>query len=226
MDDAVAVVATKATGSQPPISRWPVSRHQPTSDAAQQPLDVGGALDSVPACGCSASVSPWAATSSSIAARLRTTAAGLRSSSAGGRRPGGVGDERAHEHLGAGGGQAARRVLRGGAGAVERGLVQDERHEAADEREPVRVEPLAQRAGVERQPAERAELRRRQAEPGHLGEHALGRELQAPARHLAHAPRDRRAGQPHARRRTVLVPRNRAVSLPTFPFLVWSAPRN
>ena len=43
---------------------------------------------------------------------------------------------------------------------------------------------------VGRQPAERAQLRRGDAELDHLAEHALGRQLKPPAGDLAHAPRD------------------------------------
>ena len=71
----------------------------------------------------------------------------------------------------------------------------DERHEAAHEAQSVAVQQRAQRDGVERQVAERAELGRVQPERGHLAQDALGRELQAPAGDLADAPGDGRAGQ-------------------------------
>ena len=66
----------------------------------------------------------------------------------------------------------------------------------ADEAQAVAVELARHGGAVERQPAQRPELGGRQPELGHLGQHALGRELQAPARDLADAPRDRGSRQP------------------------------
>ena len=60
-------------------------------------------------------------------------------------RPAGVGHDGRVEDLGAGGGQHGGHPL--GLGGVERLLVQHERHEAADEREPVAVERFADRGG-------------------------------------------------------------------------------
>ena len=72
----------------------------------------------------------------------------------------------------------------------------DDRHEAAHEPQPVAVEHRAHGGAVRRQPAQGAELGRRQPERSHLGQHPLGRQLQAPARDLADAPGDRGARQP------------------------------
>ena len=66
--------------------------------------------------------------------------------------------------------------------------MQHDRHEPADEREPVAVESFPDLLGVERQVADRPKLGRAQAERRHLAEHALGVELATPAGDLADAP--------------------------------------
>ena len=67
-------------------------------------------------------------------------------------------------------------------------LVDDERHEAADEAQAEAVELGARGRAVERQPALRAQLRSVDAELHHLRQHALGRQLEAPTRDLADTP--------------------------------------
>ena len=109
------------------------------------------------------------------------------------RRPAGVGHHGRVEDLGARRGQHRGDALR--LGGVELGLVQHERHEAADEPEPVAVEHFADDRRLERQIADRAQLGRPDAERGDLAEHALGGELVAPAGDLADAPGDRRSRQ-------------------------------
>ena len=105
-----------------------------------------------------------------------------------GRRPVEVGDERRHEHVGAG----RRELGRGTPGLLTRvaelGLVHDDRHEAADEPQPVAVELGPGQRAVERQPAQRTQLGGRDPERPHLREHAIRRQLQAPARDLADPP--------------------------------------
>jgi hypothetical protein len=103
-------------------------------------------------------------------------------------RPVGIHQQGTDEHVGAGGGEHRRGVRRGAAGGVERRLVQHEGHEAPDQREPVGVQPAAQCERIAGEVAERSQLGRREPETRHLGEHAVGRELAAPAGHLAHPP--------------------------------------
>ena len=104
------------------------------------------------------------------------------------RRPGGVDHGRGQEDVGAGGREDRGEAVRLGTGVVGRGLVEDERHERADQPQTVAVQERAQRDRVERQVAERTELGRAQPERGHLAQHPLGREHQTPAGDLAHAP--------------------------------------
>src|SRR5215217_4755719 len=74
----------KATGSQPPIRRCPVSMHQPTSEAASSRATSPALSTSVPAWGCSANVMPWPATSAAISARCSTSRPKAGSSSGAG----------------------------------------------------------------------------------------------------------------------------------------------
>ena len=108
------------------------------------------------------------------------------------RRPlphGEVGDHRGHETLPACGrdrfgdlrGAFAHLLM---AGAV----VEDERHESADERHAVPLERRAQHVRIRREPAERALLHRPQPEPRGFSEDAVDRQLQAPTRHLTDTP--------------------------------------
>ncbi len=76
------------------------------------------------------------------------------------------------------------------AGAV----VQQQRDEAADRGKGVGAEQAGGPARVVRQEAGGPELAGGEAERAHLAEHPVRAELVAPARHLADAPRDRRAG--------------------------------
>ena len=69
-----------------------------------------------------------------------------------------------------------------------RPIVEDERHESADERHAVPVEGRPQLVRIRRKPAERALLHRPQPEIGRLGEHAVDRQLDAPTRHLTDPP--------------------------------------
>jgi hypothetical protein len=98
-----------------------------------------------------------------------------------------------HEGPGARGDEAVERPLHLRLGVVPR-VVQHHRDEAADGRQPVRRQRAHLLGRVRREEAVGAELGRGQADPAHLGEHAGGRELVAPAGHLADAPRDGGAG--------------------------------
>ena len=66
---------TNATGSTPPISRWPVSRHHPTSRRSSASRTCSSVSTNVPTWGCSATVRPSpaaiASIASTLAARLR-----------------------------------------------------------------------------------------------------------------------------------------------------------
>ena len=71
----------------------------------------------------------------------------------------GIDHGRGHEHVGSGRGEDRRDAVGLRAGVVGAGLVEHEWHEAPGEAQPVAVEQRAQRDGVERQVADRAELR-------------------------------------------------------------------
>src|SRR5258706_3559997 len=73
-------------------------------------------------------------------------------------------------------------------------MVQHQWHEPAEDGHAELVEQRMQCSGVVGQPSERTELGRRDAQAGHLGEHAAGWHLQAPTGHLANSPRNRRRG--------------------------------
>ena len=200
VDDAVAVVAHEGDGIGAADQQVP--RVEAPADVAW-PRAAGRRRRRSPrACrraGAARGAAPRAATRSPTAARLATRRACCASSSGDRRRPAGVGHDRGDEHVGAGGGHGGR----GASAAASRSgarLVQDERHEAADERAGrARPSRAAQRRRLEREPADRPELGGGEAERRHLGQHAVGRQLPAPAGHLADAPRDRRAGQRGAR---------------------------
>ena len=177
-----------------------MSRHQPTSVAASSRSTSAAVSTSVPACGMQREAQALGrAPRSATTARWAASRACCAASSGSGRRPARVHHDGPDEHVGAGGGHRCRHAL--GRREVERRLVQHERHEAADEREPVGVEAGAQCRRLERQVADRTELGGGQPEARHLGEHAVGRQLPAPAGHLADAPGDRGPGQAaHGRR--------------------------
>jgi hypothetical protein len=78
--------------------------------------------------------------------------------------------------------------------------VEDDRDEAADEAEVEPREHASELASVGGQEAVGARLGRAEPECVHLREDPPGGELQAPARNLADAPRDRRSGELRAER--------------------------
>jgi hypothetical protein len=107
----------------------------------------------------------------------------------GGRpRPGEVLHRRGDEDLAAGGGQLLGRGPRVLARRAELALVHDDGDEAADEPQLVLVEDAPRLGPVVRQPSERTELRRRDAELHHLRQDTLRRELEPPAGDLTDAP--------------------------------------
>ena len=119
------------------------------------------------------------------------------------RRPGGIRDERRDEDVAAGRGELGGRAGRIGARGGEVGVVDHDRHEPADEPQLVAVELGAGLRAVERQPALRTQLGRRDPQVRHLGQHTIGRQLPPPARDLAHAPRDRRGREPRRQPRCI-----------------------
>ena len=100
-----------------------------------------------------------------------------------------IGDQRGHEALPACGRDRLGDLRRAFAHLLTaRAIVEDERHESADERHAVPLECRPQLVRIRRKPAERALLHRPQPEIGRLGEHAVDRQLDAPTGHLADAP--------------------------------------
>ena len=182
---------TNSAGSKPPISRCPVSRHQPTSVSRSIRSTSAAVSTCVPTCGCSASVSPcWATQPLDLGGmardalprvvverhagrprQRRATTAALKTSAPAAASTAAI--------------ALGRRRCRASA------LVQHDRHEAADEPQPVAVERLADRLRLERQVADRAELGRRDARARPSRRTRARVELAAPARDLADAPRDR-----------------------------------
>ena len=71
------------------------------------------------------------------------------------------------------------------------GVVHHGQEERAHRGQAVRLHRGRARLRFDGQPALRAELRGRQPQLHHLGEHPVGVHLETPARHLTHAPRDR-----------------------------------
>jgi len=140
-----------------------------------------------------------------------------------GCRPLEVGDERGDEDLRAGGRELRRRADGGVARGAEVGLVDHERDEAAYEPQSVPVELATGARAVERKPALRAELGGGETELCHLREHAIGRELQAPARDLADAPRDRGGREPGLDPARVDTGFHLSLSPPSRAPRIWSA---
>ena len=100
-----------------------------------------------------------------------------------------IGDDRGHEALPACGRDRFGDLRRAFAHLLTASaIVEDQRHESADERHPVPLERRPQLVRIRREPPERALLHRPQAELGGLGEHTVDRQLHAPTRHLADPP--------------------------------------
>ena len=95
---------------------------------------------------------------------------------------------------------------------VGRGVVQHDGHELADGAQPGGGEGARLGLGGVREEPVRAELGGREADLAHLLQHQVRAELVAPARHLAHAPGDRGAGDPVAQWGR----RGRVAHLPSF----------
>ena len=74
--------------------------------------------------------------------------------------------------------------------------VQQGRREPADGLQVVRGEHVGHGVGLGGQETVGPQLGGREPDLRHLREHTLGRKLVAPARHLAHTPRDRGSGDP------------------------------
>ena len=110
------------------------------------------------------------------------------------RRPGEVADDGRDDERPPGLLEQRRDALgRGERLRVGGGVVQDDREEAADEREAVPFEQRADRRRVVSQVAVGSRLCRPDAELAHLREHTVGSKLGAPAGYLADAPGDRPA---------------------------------
>ena len=110
---------------------------------------------------------------------------------------------RGHEHVGAGLPRASGdRAAAVGAGVAGVRLVEHERHEAADEPQPVAVEPLraARRRRAGSQPSGPSSVAR-DAERGHLGEHALGRQHAGPSPGTSQTPHEIGRARPQPARR-------------------------
>ena len=105
----------------------------------------------------------------------------------------GAGCRREHQNTRAGGDEAVERPidLRDRVVAV---VVQHDRNESADRREPVVGQHRRLASRVVGQEAVGPELRGGQPDCAHLCEHPLRRELVTPTGHLTHAPGDRCAG--------------------------------
>ena len=186
------------TGSPPPMSRWPVSRQSAMRLPASTRSVSSPVSTMVPTWGCRVASRPCSAAASEIRSRLASRVAHCASSSTGplvvALRAGGGGDD-------------DRRRLRGGERlhgqhdlrqGVGRGVVQHHGHELADGAQPGGGERARLGLGGVREEPVGAELGGREADLAHLLQHQVRAELVAPARHLAHAPGDRRAGDPVA----------------------------
>jgi hypothetical protein len=175
--DRGRVVADERAGSTPPISRWPVSKHQRTSVCASAARRRAPSRRACRRAGAGRARGPRGDEVGELAQVLAGALPAVVVER-GGRRPVEVGDQRGDEHVGAGVGELAGRA-RGLAARAAVGLVHDERHEAADERRPWRssaAAPARRRAAAS--PA--AQLGR--LEPSSPSPRARARrQLQAPA---------------------------------------------
>ena len=150
----------------------------------------------VPTWGCSAATTPRVRAWSAIRSRLPSRVAQPASSSSGrASYPSTPVYGRQHDDAGAAGDTAVDEAVHLGHRVV-RGVVQQDGEEAADGAQPVRRELLGLGGRRDLEEAVGTELGGGQPQLAHLLEHRAGLELVAPAGHLAHAPRDRGAGDP------------------------------
>ncbi len=169
-----------------------MSRHQRTSDESSTRLQSSAVSTSVPTWGCSACCRPcsWHSSSSSSSIPKRWSHSASERVRRGAHP---ASTTTAVTNIVARAAAKRRATARGlGEGGVASpAVVEHEWHEPADQGHPgvgQRGDQLLVAVGQE---AGGAELGGGDAEAAHLVEHAAGRQHHAPARHLAHAPRDR-----------------------------------
>ena len=205
--DAVRVAPDEALRLDPPDQQVAGVEHPPGVGDRERAVDVGGGLDERPDVRVDQQLEPVTGRELGHRGVVRAHARPALVVELDPGRPVLVDDDRRVDD--------ARRPPRRAATATRSrcsrvgarsGLVEHERDEAADEAQAVAVELGAHLRAVERQPAERAELRRAQAELGHLAQDTPGVELPPPPGDLADAPRDRGRRQPgHEPGRLVLL---------------------
>ncbi len=231
VDDAVAVVGDERDGVAAADQQMAGVEAPADVGSPRQPLDVGGASRS--ACrraGAAASVSPWAATRAPRSPPgCGRAAANCRVVERRRRRPAGVRRRARHTNTSAPApaSQAAR-----ASSAAARASPSAGSWSTSGTKPPTSASPWAS-SRSRSAPGSRGASRAGRApspscpSPAISASTRSGGSCSAPARHLAHAPRDRRAGQPPRGGRTVLVPRRSSRLAPHVArLLVWSAPRN
>ena len=203
MADAVGVVADEgrrvdAADQQVAGVEAPAARRCARARARRR----AAVSTSVPTCGCSTSSRPRAATRSASSRRCSPARFQPSSSSATGADQSWSATSAATNTSAPARGELGRGArARARASSPRSASCTTTRHEAADEPQPVAVEHAraARAPSSGSQPSGPSSVAV-QPERGHLRQHALGRQLQAPARDLADAPRDR-ARRPAAPRR-------------------------
>jgi hypothetical protein len=191
--DAPVAARASSSGSDPPISRWPVSRQSGTAVRSRIRPTSSALSTAVPTCGCSVAVSPAAAAISSTSCRAVTSVS--HSGSVSRRGPSYpccsvVAATTITVAPGAASCAAARRTV------VRISSARSGRCRTSGTKPPTRRSPYSSSrarsaSGVGGQEPVRAELEGLQADRGQLAEDLLRRRLIAPVGHLADAPRDR-----------------------------------
>ena len=211
---------TKAAGSTPPISRWPVSKHQATSLAARTRVDVarrsrracrraGAARASRPCAGDE--LRELGAAGSPARSQLGVVELDRAATTPGRLHDGG------DEDVGARGGEQRRHAAASARASSADGSCRTTGTKPPTSRSPWRSSSARSAGAVERQVAERARARSRAGPSAAISRSTRsGGSMQAPAGDLADAPRDGGAGQAAVggqRRTSSLVGRLRALTL-------------